>query len=115
MIKSWTDWSDIAQIITKIGGGILFVGASLVSAHAYFQTSAAAEQEHAQIRGEIGQYQQQIYGSLNDSRIDQYVRARKDLEYQLLNPQLSPEQREYLNHQIDAAQIMIDCIRDETC
>lgn len=77
---------------------------AIVSYLTMFQTDAEAMET-----------EKRIYQKLDKTRIEVNEQKIKDYEFKLLEPDLTKEQREWIDRQIKSLNKKIDCIRDGKC
>lgn len=118
MKLSWSELPAVAKWCSSLSAIAAFMfGAwiSVAAAYEHFQTDAEAEAAMNGIENEFHSYQQQKFDSDKAQRIDGVEERVSDIEYQLLSERLSPEQREFLNGQMDQLLDTKKCIQADDC
>ena len=96
-------WSLIPDSIKMTSAAVVGIFA-IVSYLTLFQTDAEAMET-----------EKRIYQKLDKTRIEVNEQKIKDYEFKLLEPDLTKEQREWIDRQIKSLNKKIDCIRDGKC
>lgn len=96
----WNAVPDSIQLVIIVVGSIFAV----VSYLTLFQTDAEAMET-----------EQRIYQKLDQTRIEVNEQKIKDYEFKLLEPGLTPEQKDWIDRQIKSLKEKNDCIRRKEC
>lgn len=119
-VPKWAAW------LAGLLGSFSVIGGTAWAAYSHFHTDAEAaagynkiKQEYstmvAEVAGDLAQYQEKTYTQFKNDRIDRHQREINRIEYQLLDPGLTPQQREYLLRRIQELRETIACIRRGEC
>ena len=96
-------WAMLPDSMKMAGSAVIGVLA-IVSYLTLFQTDAEAMET-----------EKRIYKKLDQTRIEVNEQKIKDYEFKLLEPDLTEQQKEWIDRQIKSLNKKIDCIRDEKC
>lgn len=96
-------WSAMPDFLKTVAGAVIGVFA-IVSYLTLFQTDAEAMEA-----------ENRIYKKMDDTRIEVNDQKIKDYEFQLLAPNLTPKQKDWIDRQIKSLKEKNDCIRKKEC
>jgi hypothetical protein len=96
-------WSLIPDSLKMTAAAVVGIFA-IVSYLTMFQTDAEAMET-----------EKRIYQKLDKTRIEVNEQKIKDYEFKLLEPDLTEQQKEWIDRQIKSLNKKIDCIRDGKC
>lgn len=96
-------WEAIPTAIKMTSSAVIAIFA-IVSYLTLFQTDAEAMET-----------EQRIYKKLDQTRIEVNQQKIKDYEFKLLDPNLTPEQKDWIDRQIVSLKERNNCIRKKEC
>ena len=96
-------WKSIPDTIKMTAGAVVGIVAIMGYLTMYQTDAEAMEAEH------------RIYQKLDDTRIEVNEQKIKDYEFNLLAPDLTPPQKDWIDRQIKSLKEKNDCIRRKEC
>ncbi len=117
MIK-WGQLSKVQKVLTGISlsiAAVVSIVGFIIASYSHFMTDAEAQQQHETITEDFQDYQAQQYQADKQDRIDRIEREIDRLEYDLLDTDLTTEQREYKKRLIGRQGTKVACIQENKC
>jgi len=115
---AWKKLSRVQKVLTGIAASVVAVvtlAGFIVAAYSHFMTDAEAAEQHSEITDSVESYQAQQYRADKQDRVDRINREINRLEYDLLDTEMTTQQREYKKRLIGRQEKKIECIQADQC
>jgi hypothetical protein len=117
MIK-WQALSRAQKVLTGIAASlaaVVAIAGFVAAGYSHFMTDVEAQEQHQEITDDFQDYQKQQYVADKQDRLDRVQREVDRLEYDLLDAELTVEQREYKKRLINRQEAKTVCIQEDKC